>query len=164
MVLNLNSKEKILLLTALSALPESKERNSLARKIEKSLKPIQKRSAKAKGHEWQKEICEMISRITNIPFNQADDTSEIKSREASLNGVDVILTGEARRKFPYAVECKNSEAISLPDWVRQAESNSETGEDWLLFIKSSLFAKKKIAVLPLPLFEHLATKAAHSPE
>ena len=100
MVLNVNNKEKFFLLQALKAQPQTKEGDALMRKIAKSMKPIQSKSAKAKGHEWQKEICEMISRITGVPFEQSSDTSQIRSREASLNGTDVILTGEAREKFP----------------------------------------------------------------
>jgi len=155
MVLNVNNKEKFFLLQALKAQPQTKEGDALMRKIEKSMKPIQSKSAKAKGHEWQKEICEMISRITGVPFEQSSDTSQIRSREASLNGTDVILTGEAKEKFPYSIECKNCSSISLPDWVRQAEENSEKKDDWLLFIKSPLLTTKKIAVLPLSLFEFL---------
>ena len=159
MILNLNTKEKLFLLDALKEKADSKEKDALIRKIERSLKPIAKKSAKAKGHEWQKEICEMISRITKIPFDQSSDESQIRSHEGSLNGADIVLTGAAKAKFPYCVECKNAAAISLPEWVRQAESNADRGDNWLLFIKSPQFSMKKIAVLPLSLFERLFTQS-----
>ena len=159
MTLKLNAKEKEMLLESLKKIENpTKEQISLSKKIEKSLSPIKRASAKAKGKDWQKEICQMISKITRIPFDQASDKSQIRSREASLNGTDVVLSGRAAQKFPFCVECKNAESISLADWVRQAQSNADSGDNWLLFIKSQLLPMKKVAVLPLSLFERIMTE------
>ena len=159
MTLNLNTKEKTLLLDTLKKVENpSKELLSLSKKIERSLSPIKRASAKAKGKDWQREICQMISKITKIPFDQSSDKSEIRSREASLNGTDVALCGRAAEKFPFCVECKNAESISLAEWVRQAQSNADSGDNWLLFIKSQLLPMKKVAVLPLSLFERIMSE------
>ena len=65
MTLNLNTKEKTLLLDTLKKVENpSKELLSLSKKIERSLSPIKRASAKAKGKDWQREICQIISKIT----------------------------------------------------------------------------------------------------
>lgn len=128
--IQLNKKERDFLLATLK---DTKEGASIVAKIER--KPITPRSRKNKGALYQKIVCELISKITGVPFTNNDD-SLIQSRPMGLNGTDVILRGEAKRRFPFSVECKNCKNANFPKWVRQA-SNYSTA--WLLFVRSTLF-------------------------
>lgn len=146
MILEITEKERQWLLDNLKG---SKEAEAIRRKAEKVHK-IKPRSAKNKGLGWQKEIAELVSRITGFSYNQGDDDCLIHSRESGLNGTDVILRGKAKEIFDYAIECKASENISLPDWVRQAKQNS-VNDNWLLFVKNRNLGK--MAIMPLDTFE-----------
>ncbi len=160
-MINLNKSEGEKLIELLKKDGETKENVKLIKRIEKSLKPIKPRSAKNKGLDWQKEVCSIISNITGIEYNQQSDDCEIHSRESGLNGVDVILRGEAKKRFPFCIECKNSKTISLPDWVRQAESNCDDLDNWLLCIKSPLLPMKKVVVMAMSRFEDLMKDSSH---
>lgn len=155
-MINLDKRQKQTIINLLKADGEQKHK-ALIKKIERSLKPIKPRSAKNKGMEWQKEVCQFISKITGVEFNQKDDNCDIHSRESGLNGTDVILRGIARAKFPFDIECKNCKNISLPMWISQAENNSPNN-DWILFIKSNSLSTKKIIVMSLDTFEKAITK------
>ena len=122
-MINLNKSEKEKLIGLLKKDGETKANLLLIKRLENSMKSIKPRSAKNKGLEWQKETCEIVSRITGIPYDQKNDDCEIHSRESGLNGVDVILRGEAKKRFPFCIECKNAKTISLAEWVRQAQDN-----------------------------------------
>lgn len=153
-MLNFNKAEKQFLIKLLQK-DKSKTSLKLQKRIENSMKQIKPRSAKNKGAAWQKEIAEFVSRITEIPYNQQDDNCLIHAREMGLSGVDVILRGKARELFPYDIECKNCNNISLPEWIRQAENNCTELNNWLLFIKSPAVTAKKIVVLSLSKFEEI---------
>ena len=54
------------------------------------------------------------------------------------SGVDVILRGEAKKLFPFAVENKRQEKKSIPfTWIEQAKANIGDFKTWLLFVKRS---------------------------
>ena len=156
-MINLNKSEKEKLIGLLKKDGETKANLLLIKRLENSMKSIKPRSAKNKGLEWQKETCEIVSRITGIPYDQKNDDCEIHSRESGLNGVDVILRGEAKKRFPFCIECKNAKTISLAEWVRQAQDNCNERDNWLLVIKSPILQMKKIAVMALSKFEEIAT-------
>lgn len=124
--------------------PKRKKWLSLAERFGRSCSTIKPRSAKNKGATWQKDIAEELSLITEIPFDNQDDQSEILCRTMGCSGVDIILRGEALKRFPFGIEAKNQNSISLPDWSRQAESNSLNGK-WMLFIKSALLEEPLVA-------------------
>lgn len=155
--LNLDTSERLFLIKVLSKCPEAKAAK-LVKRIERSLKKIKPRSAKNKGSSWEKECCEMISRVTDVPYVQSDDNCDIHAREMGLNGVDCIVRGKARELFPFDVECKNCTKLSIPDWVKQAESNCTELDNWLLLIKSQILPMKKIVVLSFSRFEELMKK------
>ena len=89
-------------------------------------------SAKSKGRSLQQWTCQKISELLNIPWGKDE---LIASREASQSGTDIRLVGEAKKRFPFSVECKWQESWSLPAWIRQAKSNQMEGTDWLLVLK-----------------------------
>lgn len=156
-MLNLSKTEKEKLIKLLENDKSTKSNELLIKRIKNSMKTIKPRSAKNKGLEWQKETCEIVSRITGIPYDQKSDECEIHSRESGLSGVDIILRGEAKKRFPFCIECKNAKTISLAEWVRQAQDNCNESDNWLLVIKSPILPMKKIVVMSLSKFEKIAT-------
>jgi hypothetical protein len=91
-------------------------------------------SAKAKGRELQKWIAEKISEITGI---KAGKDEMIESRGMGQSGVDVVLRGEAAKLFPFSIEAKRVEKLSVSQWIEQAKSNVKEGTDWLLIFRRS---------------------------
>lgn len=156
-MLNLSKTEKEKLIKLLENDKSTKSNELLIKRIKNSMKTIKPRSAKNKGLEWQKETCEIVSRITGIPYDQKSDECEIHSRESGLSGVDIILRGEAKKRFPFCIECKNAKTISLAEWVKQAQDNCNESDNWLLVIKSPILPMKKIVVMSLSKFEKIAT-------
>ncbi len=159
-MLNFDKKEKEYLLSLLKKEDENKMAKKLAAKIEKSMAGIKAASARRKGQDWQKECCRMIGDAVGVQFVPNDDACEIRSRESARAGVDIILTGEAARKFPWKVECKNAKSLSIPQWIRQAEANSLGGNNWLLLVKSEALSCKKIVVMDFNKFGEISARLA----
>lgn len=104
-------------------------------------------SRKAKGRRLQQWTCEKISELVNLPWG-ADCL--IASREMGQPGVDVRLIGEARKRFPFAVECKNSETWSVPAWIEQARKGKAVDTDWLLIAAKNHF--KPVVIMDAEVF------------
>lgn len=153
-----DNKEKEYLLSILKSEPETVLNKKLISRLERSMKRIKPRSAKRKGLDWQKECCEMIGRATGVKYDGKDDCGEIRSRESSRAGVDIIISGKAAEKFDWNVECKNTKNLSIPEWIRQAQNNSGGRDNWLLLIKSQSIPGKKIAVMSFDKFEQITKK------
>jgi len=75
-------------------------------------------SAKAKGRSLQNDvrnqICEQMS-ISPI---------DVRSTPTSSSGCDIILSGAARQKFPWGVECKKVEKLNVWSAWDQATINA----------------------------------------
>lgn len=93
-------------------------------------------SAKAKGRRLQQFVAKKISEITGCPCGKDEI---IRSREMGQAGVDVVLVGIAKEKFPFSVEAKCQESWSVPAWIRDAKDNQQPGTDWLLFAGRNRF-------------------------
>jgi hypothetical protein len=106
--------------------------------------------AKAKGREFQKFICKKIAELFNISYVQDDDNCPIHSREMGQKGTDVALRGEIYEKFPFDIECKRTEKISLYDGIEQAKANTKESRNWLLFHKRNDY--KSITVMDTDVF------------
>lgn len=91
-------------------------------------------SAKAKGRNLQKWVCEKISQLTGYPTGK---DQPIESRPMGQSGTDVRMERCVKKLFPYSVECKAQESWSIPKWIKQAQQNKEKGTDWLLVCKRS---------------------------
>jgi hypothetical protein len=113
------------------------------KKMEKSQKRIAISSAKDKGRMLQKWVCEKISKLTGIPYNQQDDNCLIHGREMGQAGVDVVLRGKARRMFPFDIECKSTEQLSLISTIHQAQQNTAEDRHWMIV--------HKCKALPIPI-------------
>ncbi len=100
----------------------------------KKNRPISIASRKAKARELQKYVAQKISDITGIPCGKDE---LIESREMGQAGSDVKLIGEAKKKFPFSVECKRQEKFNLHDAVRQSKANQMEGTDWIVISRRS---------------------------
>lgn len=128
-----------------------REAQQLLTYLENKVKPIKPRSAKNKGKRLQNTVCEKLSEHMDIPWDNADDASLIRSREMGLAGVDVILAGEAHERFPFSIECKAVESFSITQTIDQAKANTKDGDEWLIVLHNSKLAKP-VAILELDVF------------
>ena len=122
---------------------------------EKSKRRITRQSAKSKGRKFQQQIAARISELLDIPWGKDE---LIDSRPASQTGVDVILIGDAKKRFNYAVECKAHEKWAVHDWIDQSRTNIVGFGGWLLFITKSRFGS--VVLLPEEEF-HIITDLLH---
>tara|TARA_Y100000004_G_C8908954_1_gene410013 strand:- start:616 stop:987 length:372 start_codon:yes stop_codon:yes gene_type:complete len=79
-------------------------------------------SAKAKGRRLQQWFRDLLINILNI------HEEDIESRSMGAGGEDLIMARDARKKFPYSIECKNQEKINLWESYEQAKENSKSYE------------------------------------
>lgn len=126
--LNLTDAEQAMILAELPNTP-------LAKKVEKARQKIKVSSAKGKGRNLQQKVCRDIAKFLGIVYNQSDDNCDVHSREMGQKGADVILRGEARRKFPFSIECKASENLDLVGTINQAKNNEADNAHWLIVHK-----------------------------
>ncbi len=66
------------------------------------------------------------------------------------------MIGKAKKMFPYSVEIKRQETISLPSWIKQAKDNQLKGTNWLLIYKRS--REKPVVIIDAEVFFKLQTK------
>lgn len=108
-------------------------------------KRIKVASAKAKGRNLQKWVCEKIGKLLNLDWGYEDEKL-IQPRIMGQAGVDIVLRGEALEKFPFSVECKSSEIWGVPGYIKQAKDNIKPNTTWLLILKRKEF-KDPVVVL-----------------
>ncbi|MEA2036493.1 MAG: hypothetical protein U9O94_03230, partial [Nanoarchaeota archaeon] len=80
----------------------------------------------------------------------------IASREMGQAGTDIRLLGEALDGFPFSVECKRCENMSVPAWVKQAKANQLDNTDWLLFTKRN--REQPLVILDADVFFEILKK------
>lgn len=110
-------------------------------------------SAKSKGRRFQQFIAKKISELLNIPWGPDE---QIQSRPGSCNGVDIILTGEANKRFKFSCEAKNQQTWAVHKWIEQARKNEELGRPWLLFAKRNHM--KPVVMLDVDVFFDMLKK------
>jgi len=91
-------------------------------------------SKKAKGRRLQQHVEQALAKVLKLP---AGKDELVQSRPMSQSGSDVVLIGEAKRKFPVYIECKNQEKWEIPKWIRITEESAKRygfGK-WLLVMK-----------------------------
>ena len=97
-------------------------------------------SRKAKGRKFQQQIRDDLVDRLGI------DPGDILSTAMGQSGCDLYLSPAARARFPFGVECKAQETISLPAWWKQCENNaSKVGLIPLLVFKRN--REEPLAVL-----------------
>lgn len=83
-------------------------------------------SAKAKGRKFQQWVRDQLISVLDI------SEKDCKSTSMGAGGADVQLSSAAHEKFPYAIECKAQQSISVWAAYKQAQTHGD-GEP-LLFI------------------------------
>lgn len=104
-------------------------------------------SAKDKGRRLQNWTAAKIGELLGLPVGRDE---MIAPREMGQNGTDVRLIGEAKRRFPWAVECKNQETWAIPSWIVQAKANKDKDTNWLLIVSKN--RHDKIAIMDADVF------------
>ena len=87
------------------------------------------KSRKAKGRKFQQEVAQAIQSCISL---QARD---VVSTPASVTGEDILLSERAKKKFPFSVECKAQENLSIWRAMQQAEDNTPDERMPLLVFK-----------------------------
>jgi len=134
--------------------------NALIKKMNAVDKTISVSSRKGKGRNLQYWLCDKISKLINIKWVQADDSCLIHSREMGQHGTDIVLRRKALKKFPFSIECKSTETLSLIKTIQQAEANTAAGTDMLIVHKCKAL-KSPIVIVFWDTFEKLF-KEAHN--
>ena len=75
-------------------------------------------SAKAKGRNFQKWVRDMLIEHRDV------HPEDIESRSMGAGGEDLIMARDARKKFPFSIECKNVEKLNVYDAYDQACANA----------------------------------------
>ena len=157
--LNLDTKDIEVILKALQ-LKEGLTREDLnraeplIRKFKSNLKTIKVASRKGKARNLQQFICHEISEMIGIPYDQSDDSCLIRSREMGQSGVDIILRGIAQELFPYCIEAKSAESLSIVDTIQEAESNTKDSCEWMVVHKRKIL-KEPIVIISWSAFKTL---------
>ena len=101
------------------------------------------KSAKAKGRVLQNLVRDKLHAL----FPKL--TEDISSQTMGMKGMDIVLTPLAKKKVPYAFECKNVERFDLWKTWEQAEDNAENLNPVVVVKKNK---KKPKGVIDLELF------------
>ena len=105
-----------------AARQRSSQQKVLLKSVSKKMSP---RSAKAKGRKLQTWVVEKLlsvfKRLTPL---------DVRSTPMGVNGVDVQLSSSAYRKFPYNIECKNTDRMrTIYNYYEQAISHDLIDKD-----------------------------------
>ncbi len=139
----------------LDTIKQQKVYEKLIKKFERAEKKIKVSSAKGKGRVLQYWVCERIAKIFNVSFVQSDDNCLVHSREMGQHGTDVVLHGKIYKRFPFDIECKSCETLSVPEWVRQARTNCKEGRDWLLVFRKQTIGGNPLVIMEWDCFEKI---------
>ncbi len=77
-------------------------------------------SAKHKGRRHQQDVCKKLLEVSN--GLEADD---IRSASMGAPGEDILFSPAARRQFPFSIECKNVEKLSVWAAIDQCRANND---------------------------------------
>lgn len=96
-------------------------------------------TAKAKGRRLQQWFRDKLIETLEVPED------DVRSTAMGQSGEDILLSHDARMKFPFSIECKNQERLNL--WSAWEQANSNKG------IYSPLLVVKRNGVQPLVVLE-----------
>jgi len=134
------------LMYIVSCSKEGNKKIKIITKLQKLLKPIKIRSAKNKGRNLQKWVCERIAQLFNIEYNQQDDNCSIHSREMGQTGIDIIIRNKIKENFPFIIECKSGEQLKLINSIQQVKKNTPDNNWWIIVYKKKAF-KNPIVIM-----------------
>jgi hypothetical protein len=75
------------------------------------------RNAKNKGKKWEKDVATLVAKSIGLP------EEDVYNARSGRKECDINLSTEARRRFPFYLECKNEKAARVPAWIRQMEGD-----------------------------------------
>ena len=101
------------------------------------------RSRKSKGAKFQNEIRDLLLE----KFCGKLEPDDIKTAVMGESGTDIKLSPAAQKLFPWAVEAKRTEKISVPSWWEQAKTNSTDKLKPLIITKQN--RKEPLVILSL---------------
>lgn len=116
---------------------------------------ISVQSAKAKGRKLQKDVASFILNL--FPDLEPDDA---RSCPMGSGGEDIQLSPAARRRFPYAVECKARAKVALYadfDQAARHASKATTKAEPIVVTKAD--RRKPLVTMSLDHFETLLREA-----
>lgn len=110
-------------------------------------------SAKAKGRRLQNAVAALVREWFGL--------SDLEVRPAIMGeaGIDIKLGTAARRVFPFAIECKQTETMNVWKGLEQARANAEK-EGLIPVLVFSRNRQPAYAAIPLALFLELAAARA----
>jgi hypothetical protein len=76
-------------------------------------------SAKAKGRRHQQYVCKKL-----VETGYDLETDDIRSASMGAPGEDILFSPAARRQFPFSIECKNVEKLSIWSAINQCRENA----------------------------------------
>ena len=91
------------------------------------------RGAKNKGREWQNKIRDLLREKYEDQLEPDDITSTLMGE----SGCDIKLSPAARKLFPWSIEAKRQEKVSLYAWWDQAKTNCKEGTKPAIILKSN---------------------------
>ena len=89
-------------------------------------------SAKAKGRKLQQWVRNQF--IEQLDVHPED----IESRSMGAGGEDLIMARDARKKFPYSIECKNQEKLNVWSAWEQAKENCKSYKPLVVMSRNRL--------------------------
>jgi hypothetical protein len=79
---------------------------------------VKTRSAKAKGRRLQNLVAQRIREV----FGASE--LDVKPQLMGGTGVDIQLSSDMAKRFPFSVECKNQESLNIWAALKQASDNA----------------------------------------
>ena len=79
-------------------------------------------SAKQKGRRFQQEVRDKLLEVSN-----GLEPDDIRSASMGAYGEDILFSPAARRQFPFSIECKNVEKLSIWRCIDQSRTNCPPG-------------------------------------
>ena len=105
---------------------------------------------KEKAKRCQRYVAQKVAELTGL---ECGKDCPVESRQMGETGPDVRLDAEARKRFPFTTECKNTENWSLPAAIKQAQANMYPDTDWLVVLMKN--RTKPVVVLDADRFFEL---------
>ena len=75
------------------------------------------KNSKTKGKGWEREIAGLIASAVGL------ELEDIYNARSGRKECDIQLSSEARRRFPFYLECKNEKNARVPAWIKQMEGD-----------------------------------------
>jgi hypothetical protein len=102
-------------------------------------------SAKSKGRRHQQDVCK---KLLEVSYGLQED--DIRSASMGAPGEDILFSPAARNLFPFSIECKNVEKLSI--WSAIAQSRYNKREEHTEMVVFTRNREDTFAALPFEKF------------